>query len=185
LQRVVPTASPGPAMPVKITPQARSCDYRLKEVWDSQVLVIEGIKHWLSRAFTLDLDSNRQVDNVSFTFVAKGGAKKVIHYFGVAGELSGWSYPALKLPQESAIKRLCFDDVTYEKPKFFEDAPLKPTWIEIDKPDLAGEMEAKEKGVTYKKKTKKKKEKKPEKESTPWWIWALIGAGALAVAGGA
>jgi len=183
------TTAPGfkssPPQPVsKPASPTGACDYRLKEVWDSQVIEIEGIKHWLSRAFTLDLDDDHLADNVSFTFIAKGGGKRTIHYYGAAGELSGWSYPALKLPDETVIKRICFDDATYEKPKFFEDAPLKPKWIEVDKPDLAGQMDAREKGIVYKPKAKRKKAKKPEEDSLPWWVWALIGAGVLAGAGG-
>ena len=42
---------------------------------------VEGVKHWLSRVFTLDMDSDRQVDNVSFTFKDKNGAERIVHYF--------------------------------------------------------------------------------------------------------
>lgn len=185
-----PKPAPGPARtpsPVFKPPPATGCDYRLKEVWETQVVKIEGIDHWLSRAFTLDLDNNRQVDNVSFTFISKSGSEKVIHYFGLEEEFSGRNYPALALPDESLIGRLCFGDLTYEKPEFFEDKPLKRIWIEVESPDLAGQMEAKEKGIAYQPKTKAKAKKKPWKREEPvsWTLWIAVGGLVLLGAAGA
>ncbi|NQV85193.1 MAG: hypothetical protein HQ494_15385, partial [Rhodospirillales bacterium] len=172
--------------PVTKKPNAQAtCDYRIGEIWESQVIEIEGIDHWLARAFTMDINEDLEVDNVSFTFIALDGSEKVIHYFAALGGVSGWAYPALALPNEELIPRLCFDDLKYKKPKFFDTKKLESTLIEVEKPDLAAELEAKESGIAYKPKTTKKKPIKRE-EPTPWWLWAAAGGGGLVVvAGGA
>ncbi|MBC8339766.1 MAG: hypothetical protein ISR51_07210 [Rhodospirillales bacterium] len=175
-----PVSAPKPVFK-PADPQA-ACDYRLGEIWESQTIKIEGIEHWLARAFTMDMDGNLEVDNVSFTFVAKDTSEKIVHYFGALGEVSGRVYPALTLPDESLIRRLCFGDLKYPKPEFFASKKLGPSLIDVDKPDLAAEMEAREKGVVYKPKSKKKTPPKRE-EPTPWWMWTAYGAGGLVVAG--
>jgi hypothetical protein len=182
LQSPPPVTSPRPVVK-KRDPQA-NCDYRLGEIWESQVIKIAGIDHWLARAFTMDINADLKVDNISFFFVAKDGSEKVVHYFGAPGEVSGRVYPALTLPDESLIGRLCFDDLKYNKPKFFDDRKLQSTLIEIEKPDLAGELDAKQRGVVYKSKTAKKKPARRE-GPTPWWVWAASGGGALVVVAGA
>jgi len=169
---------PGPLPPViapnpvvkPADPQA-ACDYRLSEIWESQVIKIENVEHWMARAFTLDLNADGEVDNISFTFVAKDESERVIHYTTAPGEISGRMYPALSLPDESVIRRLCFDDLTYKKPKFFGSKNLPPTLIEMENPDLAGRMKAKQQGVAYVSKSKKKKKRVKKGESTPWWMW--------------
>ena len=60
--------SPRPVVK-KWDPQA-NCDYRLGEIWESQVIKIAGIDHWLARAFTMDINADLKVDNISFIFVA-------------------------------------------------------------------------------------------------------------------
>lgn len=161
-----PKPAPKPARPpspvVKAPPASGACDYRLREVWEVQVMKIEGIEHYLARAFTLDLDNDRRVDNVSFTFFAKDGGKKIIHYFGLSGKSSGRDYPALALPDDSLIGRICFGDLKYEKPKFFQDEALTRSLIEFEDPDLAGQKVAKDRGIVYQSKTKTKKTEKKE-----------------------
>lgn len=177
------TAAPVQRLPA--TPAA--CDRRLENFWNVQVTKIEGVKHWLSRVFTLDMNGDRQVDNVSFTFKDKTGAERIVHYFGVPGGISGSQILSLSLPDNGSIKRLCFGDLSFEKPEHFGEKPMVRKWIEIEKPDLAGQMEAKEKGVVYKPKVKKKeKPKVPEyKKTTDDWVtWGGGLAALLAAAGG-
>lgn len=145
----VPQSVRPPSPAAKTPPSKGGCDYRLGEVWESQFVKVEGIEHYLARAFTLDLDNNRTVDNVSFTFIAKDGGKKVIHYYGAPGEPSGRDYPALNLPDKSLIGRICFDDLKYAKPKIFLDDSEKGSLIVVDGPDLAAQKEAKDRGIVY------------------------------------
>lgn len=152
---------------------AGTCDYRVKDLWKSPVIKIEGIKHYLSRAVTLDLDNNRQVDNVSFTFITKDGSKEVLQYFGIAGEISGRDYPALALADESLIGRLCFGKFTYDKRQYFMEEPLNRPFMGIENPDLAGQKEAKERGVVYHPETNK---------TNSWVIWGAVGGLALLAA---
>ncbi len=178
-----PATAPSPVVKPS-SPQA-SCDYRLGEIWETQIFKIEDVEHWLARAFTLDLNGDLEVDNISFTFVAKDGSERIFHYFAASGEISGQMYPALSLLDESLIHRLCFGDLNYKKPKFFGDKKLGPTLIEVEKPDLSGEMKAKQKGVPYKSKSKKKTKPVKNEESTPWWVWVAAGGGGLVVVGAA
>ncbi|MDA1090309.1 MAG: hypothetical protein O3A85_08365, partial [Proteobacteria bacterium] len=182
-----PIPAPEPALPpspiVKAEPATGACDYRLQEVWERQIIKIEGIDHYLARAFTLDLDNNGRVDNVSFTFFDKDGKKTVLHYFGFSGERSGRDYPALALPNDSLIGRLCFGESRYEKPQFFSNEPVKRALIEIEGPDLAGQKAAKDRGIEYVPRTKKKDIEKKE-EPISWLLWGSIGGLALIAAGG-
>lgn len=179
------TAAPAPSAPAGAKPNA--CDRRLENFWNVQVAKVEGVKHWLSRVFTLDMDGDRHVDNVSFTFIDEKGSGRIVHYFGVPGGISGSLMPTLKLPDDGWIKRLCFGDLSFQKPEHFGQKPLARKWIEIEKPDLAGQMEAKEKGIVYKPKVKKKEKPKVPEYKMSAWDWALLGGGLfllLAAVGG-
>ena len=171
------TAAPAQRLPAK----PAACDRRLENFWNVQVTKVEGVKHWLFRVFTLDMDGDQRVDNVSFTFKDKSGAERIVHYFGVPGGISGSLIATLKLPDDGWIKRLCFGDLSFEKPEHFGQKPLVSKWIEIEKPDLAGEMEAKEKGVPYKSKVKKKKKPKVPDYGMTTGDWAAMGGGLVAL----
>ena len=181
------TASPAPAPAETPQPavQPDPCDYRLDELWTSQVIKIEGISHWLTRVFTVDLDGNRQVDNVKFRFKAKDNSERVISYFAPSPAFPGQAYPALKLPDESLIGRLCFGDLTFEKPEFFGEEKVQKKWVDVPKPDLAAEMDARKKGVPYKPPERAKKPQRPPEEETPWGILLAIAAGLAVLGGGA
>jgi len=172
----IPAQSPKP----KATPVP--CDYQLEELWKSQVINIEGVSHWLSRIFTIDINTDRIVDNVTFGFKAKDDKERLINYFAQAGEIAGQSYPELRLPDDALLNRLCFGKTSFEKPKFFGQK-TEPMWINVPKPDLAGELEAKEKGIIYKAPPGRKK-RIPTEIPTPWWQWALLAFGLIVVAGG-
>jgi len=150
---------------------AGACDTRVQDVWKPLVIQIAGIKYFLSKAVTLDLNNNPQVDNVSFTFITKDGGKKVFNYFGIAGGISARDFPALALPDESLIGRLCFGKITYDKRQYFMQEPLKRPLLGIKSPDLAAQMEARKRGIADKPKTKKEK----EKEKSAWVLWGVLG----------
>ncbi|NQU61171.1 MAG: hypothetical protein HQ512_08580 [Rhodospirillales bacterium] len=154
----------------------------MKELWEPKVIDIEGVSHWLSRIFTIDINVDQVVDNVAFTFKAKGDLERVIKYFALPGEIPGQSYPELRLTDDALFKRLCFGEIFFEKPKFFGQK-AEHKWIDVRKPNLAGESEAKEKGILYKAPTRKKKWK-PVEPPTPWWQWALLAGGLIVVAAG-
>ena len=180
------TASPAPAETPKPAAPPAPCDYRLNELWAPQVIKIEGIDHWLARVFTVDLDRNRQVDNVKFSFRAKDNSERVISYFAPSPESPGHTYPALKLPDESLIGRLCFGDLRFEKPEFFGEEKVRKKWIDVQKPDLAAEMDARKKGVPYKPPERAKKTPPPRpEEETPWEILLAIAVGLAVLGGGA
>ena len=79
-----PATVPNPVVKPS-NPQA-TCDYRTPDIWESQAIKIEDVEHWLARAFTLDLNGDLEVDNVSFTFLAKDGSEKIVHYFAASGK---------------------------------------------------------------------------------------------------
>ena len=184
-------ATPVPALAPAKTPQPAAqsgpCDYRLNELWTFRVIKIEGISHWLARVFTVDLDGNRRVDNVKFRFKAKDDSERVISYFAPSPGTPGQAYPALKLPDESLIGRLCFGDLTFEKPEFFGVERVQKKWVDVPKPDLAAEMDARKEGVPYKPPERAKKPPSPRlpKEETPWGILLAIAAGLAVLVGGA
>jgi len=156
-------------------PAAPPCRYQVGDVWGSMTVEIEGIDHWLVRAFTIDLDGDRVIDNVNFKFQAKNKSTWELQYFGVAGEISGNAYPALKLRDESVIRSLCFGQQEYKMPDFFGDKNER-VLFDLHKPDLAGEKDARDRGVTYVRPSIKKQ--KPKEEATSWWGWL---AGSLAL----
>ncbi len=181
------TASPAPAPAETPQPavQPGPCEYRLDELWTSRVIKIEGISHWLARVFTVDLDGNRQVDNVKFKLKAEDNSERVISYFAPSPETPGQAYPALKLPDDSFIGRLCFGDLTFEKPELF-GRKVQKKWVDVPKPDLAAEMDARKRGVPYKPPERaKKRPPPPKKEETPWELLLAIAAGLAVFAGGA
>jgi len=182
-----PAPSPQPSQPpspvVKAPPAKGKCDYRLNEVWETQIIKIEGVEHYLSRAFTIDLDSNNKADNVSFTFVDSDESKRTLHYFGVPGELSGRNYPAIKLPDDSLIGRICFGDVKYDKPKLLVNKTAPRSLIQLHRPDLAGQKSARDRGIEYQPKYKKKKALIRE-EPISWMLWGSVGGLVLILAGG-
>lgn len=180
------TASPAPTEKPQPAAKTGPCDYLLDELWTFRVIKIEGISHWLARAFTVDLDGNRQVDNVKFSFRAEDNSERVISYFSSSPESSGQAYPALKLPDESLIGRLCFGEMTFEKPEFFGQK-VKKKWVDVAKPNLAAEMDARKKGVPYKPPERAKKPPPPRlpEEETSWGLLLALAAGLAVLGGGA
>ncbi len=176
--------APAPAETPQTAVQPGPCDYRLDELWTFQVIKIEGISHWLARVFTVDLDGNRRVDNVKFSFRAEDHSERVISYFASSPGSPGQAYPALKLPDESLIGRLCFGEMTFEKPEFF-GKKVEKKWVDVPKPDLAAEMDARKRGVPYEPPERAKKPKRPPKEETPWGMLLAIAAGLAVLGGGA
>lgn len=174
----VPPSAPKEAAPLPVLQKPVDpppCRYQVGEAWGSLTVKIEGIDHWLVRAFTMDLDGDRIIDNVNFVFKGKDNSIREIQYFSVANEVPGNAYPALKLRDESVIQRLCFGQQNYEMPEFFGEK-AEPTWIEIDKLDLAAEKEARDKGVSYVRPSQRRKDK-AKKEGTNW----LLGLGVFFV----
>jgi len=180
----VPPPAPKQVTPVPVLerpPAAPSCRYKVGDVWGSMTVNIEGIDHWLVRAFTMDLDGDRVIDNVNFKFQAKNKSTRELQYFGVAGEISGNAYPALKLRDESVIRHLCFGQQKYKMPDFFGDKKERALF-DVHKPDLAGEKDARDRGITYVRPSTKKQ--KPKEEETSWWVWLLGSLGLLLLLGG-
>lgn len=183
---VAPKPSGPPTVVIKPAPVTTPCDLRLTDVWELQIIKIAGIEHYLARMFTLDMDNNNQVDNISFTFISNAGEKKVIHYYGIQGELAGRDYKELTLPDEALIGRLCFGDWTFGKPKYLQGRSGDKSLIVVDKPDLAGQMDAKRRGIEYVPKTEKKPNIQPKREKPfSWALWGSVGGLTVLVAGAA
>ncbi|MCH7865526.1 MAG: hypothetical protein IIC56_09995 [Proteobacteria bacterium] len=182
-----PKTTPPPAKTPAFPKIRAACDQRLDRLWpESQVIKIEGIGYWLARAFTVNFDGEPGIDDVGFVFKGLDDAERLIRYFGIPGEIPGLSLEGLGLADDGLIKRLCFGDVSYEKPPLF-GKELAPQWIEVPKPDLAAEVKAKREGRPWPPRGKDKtaKSQKPPEEFS-WWLWALIAGGAVAaIAAGA
>jgi len=179
-----PEPAPKQVAPVPVLespPAAPSCRYQVGDVWGSMTVNIEGVDHWLVRAFTMDLDGDRIIDNVNFKFQAKNKSTRELQYFGVPGEIPGNAYPVLKLRDESVIRYLCFGQQKYKMPDFFGDKKER-VLFGVHKPDLAGEKDARDRGVTYVRPSTKKQ--KPKEEETSWWVWLAGSLGLLMLLGG-
>ncbi len=184
VKKYTPPPAPKQVAPVPVLespPTAPSCRYQVGDVWGSMTVNIEGIDHWLVRAFTMDLDGDRIIDNVNFKFQAKNKSTRELQYFGVPGEIPGNAYPALKLRDESVIRHLCFGQQKYKMPDFFGDKKER-VLFDVHKPDLAGEKNARDRGVAYVRPSTKKQ--KPKEEETSWWVWLLGSFGVALLLGG-
>lgn len=182
---LAPPETPPPPAKTPAFPKARvPCDLRLDRLWpESQVIKIEGIGYWLSRAFTIDFDGEPGIDDVGFVFKGLDDLEQIIRYFGIPGEFPGRSLEGIGLADHGLVKRLCFGDVSYEKPPFFGQGPARE-WIEVQKTDLESEVKAKREGRPYPPQGKEKAEKaKTKSEDLPWWLWAVIAGSAIVLMG--
>ena len=123
------------------------------------------------------------VDDVGFVFKGLNVPEQLIRYFGIPGEFPGRLLEGIGLADHGLIKRLCFGDVSYEKPPFFSKEGATE-WIEVPKTDLAAEVKAKREGRPWPPPgTKKKAETQTRSEEWPWWMWAVIAGGAAVFIG--
>ena len=122
---------------------AADCTTDLNSLWEKGEHHIRGTTYWLSQVFTIDLDGDRRTDNVGFRLKASKTPDLVIRYFAGPGHLAGRSVPTLRLDDEDVISRLCFGQVSFDKPRRKDQKTEPPRAFET--PDLEKEMMAKEK----------------------------------------
>ena len=181
---LAPPKTPTPAKTPAFPKIRAACDQRLETLWpESRMVEIEGVGHWLSRAFTINFDGEPGIDDVGFVFKALDESEKLIRYFGIPGEFPGRSLEGIGLADHGLIKRLCFGDVSYEKPQLF-GKELAPQWIEVPMPDLAAEDKARREGKPWPPQGKEKTAiSKTKPEESPWWLWPVIAGGAAVAIG--
>ena len=120
---------------------AAGCTTDLNSLWEKGEHQIRGTTYWLSQVFTIDLDGDRRTDNVGFRLKAANTPELVIRYYAGPGNLAGRSVPTLRLDDEDVISRLCFGQVSFDKPRRKDWKPEPPRGFET--PDLEKEMMAK------------------------------------------
>ncbi len=120
---------------------AADCTTDLKSLWEKGEHDIRGTTYWLSQVFTIDLDGDRRTDNVGFRLKAANTPELVIRYYAGPGHLAGRSVPTLRLDDEDVISRLCFGQVSFDKPRRKDRKTEPPRAFET--PDLEKEMMAK------------------------------------------
>ncbi len=120
---------------------AADCTTGLNSLWEKGEHDIRGTTYWLSQVFTIDLDGDRRTDNVGFRLKAANTPDLVIRYYAGPGHLAGRSVPTLKLDDEDVISRLCFGQVSFDKPRRKARKTEPPRAFET--PDLEKEMMAK------------------------------------------
>ncbi len=120
---------------------AADCTTDLKSLWEKGEHDIRGATYWLSQVFTVDLDGDRRTDNVGFRLKAANTPELVIRYYAGPGNLAGRSVPTLRLDDEDVISRLCFGQVSFDKPRR-KDRKMEPPRA-FETPDLEKEMMAK------------------------------------------
>ena len=120
---------------------AADCATDLNSLWEKGEHHIRGTTYWLSQVFTIDLDGDRRTDNVGFRLKAANTPDLVIRYYAGPGNLAGRSVPTLRLDDEDVISRLCFGQVSFEKPRR-KDRKTEPRRV-FETPDLEKEMMAK------------------------------------------
>ncbi len=120
---------------------AADCTTDLKSLWEKGEHDIRGATYWLSQVFTVDLDGDRRTDNVGFRLKAANTPELVIRYYAGPGNLAGRSVPTLRLDDEDVISRLCFGQVSFDKPRR-KDRKMEPP-RPFETPDLEKEMMAK------------------------------------------
>ena len=106
----------GTARVLALSPAA-DCTTDLNSLWEKGEHDIRRTTYWLSQVFTIDLDGDRRTDNVGFRLKAANTPELVIRYYAGPGNLAGRSVPTLRLDDEDVISRLCFGQVSFEKPR--------------------------------------------------------------------
>jgi len=120
---------------------ATGCTTDLNSLWKKGEHHIRGTTYWLSQVFTIDLDGDRRTDNVGFRLKAANTPELAIRYYAGPGDLAGRSVPTLRLDDEDMFSRLCFGQVSFDKPRR-KDRKTEPARA-FDTPDLEKEMMAK------------------------------------------
>jgi hypothetical protein len=133
------------------------CDKKLGEFWQAKDVSVRGTDFWLWRVFTIDTNIDGRTDDVGFILKAEGQKDLVVRYIKTIGAISGRTVPALRLDDETDIPRLCFGQVTFERPV----PPIDKPFIAFKVPDLSSKKGA--------------GESSPELPETPedWWPEAL------------
>ncbi len=111
-----------------------TCDKKLDQFWQPGELTVEGTRFWLRRVFAIDADNDGRTDDVGFILTANGQTDLVIRYVRTIGNVSGRTVPALRIADEGDIPRLCFEQITFERPAKVSSKPFAPFKV----PDLSG-----------------------------------------------
>jgi hypothetical protein len=117
-----------------------ACDKKLGEFWQAKEVSVGGADYWLWQVFTIDTNIDGRTDDVGFILKAEGQTDLVVRYIRTIGANSGRTVPALRLDDETDIPRLCFGQVTFERP----DPPIDKPFTAFKVPDLSIEKGAEE-----------------------------------------